>query len=87
MSFEFIRDLEMATSGDVSPGQLSPGSVGDIALDDGADSGSSLIHERIEFVLLHFNDAHNVVPLNGDVIWSTVLDDDLAVLVAVNGDK
>ncbi len=75
----------MATSGDVFPGQFSPWSVGDIALDDGANSGSSLIRERIEFVLLHFNDAHNVVPFNGDVIGSTVLNDDLVVLVAVNG--
>ncbi len=77
----------MAASGNVFPGQSSSRSVGDIALNDGADSGGSLICERIEFVFLHFNDAHNVVSLNGHVVGSAVLDDDLAILVAVNGDE
>ena len=70
-----------------SLGQSGSRCVWDFVLDDGADSGGSFVRERIEFVLLHFNDAHNVVSLNGDVIGSTVLDDDLAILVAVNGDE
>ncbi len=74
-------------SGDVSSGQLSSRSVGDITFNDGADSGGGLVCERIESVLLHFNDAHNVVSFNGDVIGSAVLDDNLAVLIAVNGDE
>ncbi len=87
MSLEFLRDLEMAASGDVFSGQLSSRSVRDIALNYGTDSGGGLVCERIEFVLLHFNDAHNVISFNGNVVGSAVLDYDLAILVAVNGDE
>jgi len=87
LHLEFFQDLEMAASGDVSLGQSWSRSIGDIVLDNGANSGSGFIRKRIELVFLHFNDSHDVVPLDGDVIGSAVLDDDLAVLVAVNGDK
>ncbi len=66
--------------GNFFSGQLDPGSAGNIALDNGADSGCGLVRERIYLVFLHFDNAHNVVPLDGDVIGSTVL-------VAVNGDQ
>ncbi len=87
MRLEFVRNLEMAMSGNVFSGELDLGSAGDIAFDDGADSGCGLIGKRINFVFLILDDAHNVVPLNSDVIGSAVFDDDFAVLVVVNGDE
>jgi hypothetical protein len=62
---EFIRDLEMALSGNVLLGQPWSRSIGNVALDDGTDSGGGLVRERIELVFLYFNDSHDVVPLYG----------------------
>ncbi len=87
LSFEFIQNMEIATPGDVFSGQLSPGSAGNIAFDNGADSGGGLVCKRVDFVFLHLNDAHDVIPLDNDVIGSTVFNNDLTVLIAVNGDK
>ncbi len=77
----------MAASGNVFPGQPSSRSIGDIVFNDGTNSGGGFVRKRIEFILLHFNDSHDVVPFNGDVVGSAILDDDLAGLVAVNGDE
>ncbi len=87
LGLEFIRDLEMAASGNVLFGQPGSRSIGNVVLDNGANSGGGFVCERIELVFLHFNDSHDVVPFDGDLIGSTVLNDDLAVLVAVDGDK
>ncbi len=87
MSFEFIRDLEMAASGDVLLGQPGSRSVGNVVLDNGANSSSGFVRERVELVFLHFNDSQDVVPFDGDLIGSAVFNDAFAVLVAVNGDK
>jgi hypothetical protein len=65
---------------------LNPGSAWNIAFDGGADVGCSVVHEGVHFVLLHLNDAHDVIPLDGDVIGSAVCNDDLAILVAVTAD-
>ena len=87
MCLEFLRDVEMAASGDVFLDQSWSRSIGDIVLDNGANSGGGFVRKRIELVFLHFNDSHDVVPLDGDVIGSAVLDDNLAVLIAVNGEE
>ena len=87
MCLEFLRDLEMAASGDVFLGQSWSRSIGDIVLDNGANSGGSFIRERIELVFLHFNDSHDVIPFDGDLIGSAIFNDDFAVLIAVDGDK
>jgi hypothetical protein len=87
LSLEFVRNLEIAMPGNVFSGQLDPGSAGNIPFDNGADSGWGLVHEGVYFVLLHFDTANNVVPLNGDFIGSAVFNNDLAVVVAVNGDE
>jgi hypothetical protein len=87
LGLEFIRDLEMASSGNVFFGQPRSRSIGNVTFDNGADSGCGLVRERIELVFLNFNNSHDVVPFYGDLIGSAVFNDDLAVLVAVNGDK
>jgi hypothetical protein len=87
LHFEFVRNFEVATPGDVVSSQPDPGSAWDIAFVNGADFGRGIVHEGIHFVLLHFNDAHDVIPLDGDVIGSTVFNNDLAILVVVNGDQ
>ncbi len=87
LGLEFIRDLEMAASGNVLLGQPGSRSIGDVVLDNGANSRCGFVRKRIELVFLHFNDSHDVVPFDGDLVGSAVLDDDFAVLVAVDGDK
>ncbi len=87
LSSEFIWDLEMAASSNVFLGQPGSRSIGDVVLDKGANSGGGVVRERIELVFLHFNDSHDVVPLDGDLVGSAVLNDNFAVLVAVDGDK
>ncbi len=87
LCFEFLRNLEIATPGNVVSSELNPGSAGNIAFDCGADVGRGVIHEGLHFILLHLDDAHDVVPLNGDVIGSTVFNDNFAILVAVNADQ
>ncbi len=57
-SFEFIRYLEMAPSGDVLLGLLWSWRVQNVVLDNGANSGGGFICERVELVFLHFNDPH-----------------------------
>ena len=86
-SFEFIRYLEMALSGDVLLGYLWSWRVWNVVLDNGANSGGGFIRERVELVFFHFNDTQDVVPFNGDLIRSAIFDDDLAVLVTVNSEK
>jgi len=56
-------------------------------LDNGADFGRGIVQQGIHFVLLPLNDAHDVIPLDGDVIGSTVFNNDLAIMVVVNGDQ
>ena len=63
----------MATSGDVFLGQSGFWCVRNVVPDNGADSSSGLIREGVELVLFYFNDPHDVVPLNGDLVWGTVL--------------
>ena len=66
--------------------QSGPGCVRDFVLDDGADSGSGLIREGVECVFFHLDDPHDV-PFNCDLVWGTILNDDLAVLIVVDGDQ
>ncbi len=66
---------------------MSSWRVGNVALDNGADSGGSFVCERIELVFLHLNDSHDVIFLNGDLVRSAVFNDDFAVLVIVDSDK
>ena len=73
--------------GNVVSGELSPGSAGYIALDRGTDVGRGFVREGVHFIFLHLDDAHDVVPLNGDFVWSAVLDDDFAVLVTADADQ
>ncbi len=61
--------------------------VWNVALDNSTNSGGGFIRERIELVLLYFNDSHDVVSFDGDLVRSAVFNDDLAVLVVVDGDK
>ncbi len=61
--------------------------IWNVALDDGANSGGGFVREGIELVLLHFDDPHDVVSCDGDLIRSTVFNDDFAVPVVVDGDK
>ena len=84
---ELIRDLEMASSGNIFFGQSRLWGDWNVALDNGTDSGGRFICERIELVFLHFNDPHDVLSLNGDFVRSAVFNDDLAVLVVVDSDK
>ncbi len=58
---EFLWNLEIAMPGNVVSGKLNPGSAWDIAFYGGAHVSCSVVH---------FNDAHDVIPLNGDVIGS-----------------
>ncbi len=83
---EFLWNLQVAMSGNSVCGESSPGSVQDIALDSGTDVSPGLVSEWIHFVFFYFHNAHDVIPLDGDLVWSTVLDDDFAVLVIVNAD-
>ena len=87
LRFEFVQNVEIATLGNVFSGQLGPGSAGNIAFDNGADSFCSLVCKRVNLVFFHLNDAHDVVPLDGDVVGSAVFNNDLAVLIVVNGDE
>ncbi len=87
LCLEFVRNLEIATPGNVVSGQLNPGSAWNVAFDNGADIGRGIVREGIHFVLLHLNDAHDVVLLDGDIIGSAVFNNDLAILVVVNGDQ
>jgi hypothetical protein len=84
---EFVRHPEMASSGDVLLCQLWSWCIWDIAFDNGTNSGGGFIREMIELVLLYFNDAHDVVSFDGDLVRSAVFNNDLAVLVVVNGDQ
>ncbi len=67
--------------------ELISGSAGNVALDGGADIGRGLIREWIHFIFLDLDDAHDVIALDSDFVGSTILDDDFAVLVAVNADQ
>ncbi len=87
LGLEFIQDLEMTASGNVLLYQPGSRSIWDVVLDNGANSSGSFVRERIELVFLYFNDTHDVVPFDGDLIGSAVLNDNFAVLVAVDGDK
>jgi hypothetical protein len=87
LSPEFVWDLEMASSGNIFFGQSGSLSVWNVALDNGADPVSGFVRERVEFIFFHFNDTQDVIPFNGDLIRSTVFNDDLAVLVTVDSDK
>jgi hypothetical protein len=84
---EFFRDLEVAPFGDVVLSKFIPGSAGNIAFDRGADISCSLIREGVHLIHLDLDDAHDVVPFDGDFVGGTVLDDDLAVLVTVDADQ
>ncbi len=84
---EFFRDFEVASFGNVVSSKFIPGSAWNIAFDGGADIGRGLIHEWIHLVLLDLDDALDVIPLDGDFVWGTLLDDDHAILVAVNADQ
>ncbi len=57
--------------------------VRNVVLDNGANSGGGFIRERVELIFLHFDDPHDVVPFDGDLVRGTVFNDDLAVLVVV----
>ena len=61
--------------------------VWNVALDNGTNSSGGFVRERIELVLLQFNDPHDVVSLDGDLVRSAVFNNDLAILVVVDGDK
>ena len=39
---------------------------------------------RLELVILDLHKSHDVIPLDGDLVWCAVFDDDLAVVVFVN---
>jgi hypothetical protein len=80
---EFFWNLKVALLGNVISSKFILGSAGNIAFDGGADIGRGLICEWIHLVLLDLDDAHDVIPLDGDFVWGTVLDEDLAILVAV----
>ncbi len=84
---EFLQDWQIALFGNVVLGKPSPGSVWNVAFDGSTDVGSSLICEWVHFVLFDLHNDHDVIPLNGDFIRGTVLDDNLAVLVAVDADQ
>jgi hypothetical protein len=84
---EFFWDLEVAPFGNVVSSKFIPGSAGNVAFDGSADISRSLVREWIHLILLDLNDAHDVIPLDGDFVWATVLDDDLAILVAVDADQ
>ncbi len=81
-----VPNVEIATPGNVFPGQLSSGSLWNVALDDGAYFCGGFICEGVHFILLDFDETHNVVSFNGNVLWSAVGNDDFAVLVVVNVD-
>ncbi len=85
--FEFFRNLEVTSPGNVVPGELHLGSAGNIAFDRGANVGRGFVHEGVHLVLLDLDGGHDVVPLDGDFIGSTVFDDDFAVLITVNADQ
>ncbi len=87
LCFEFLRNLEIATPGNVVSSELNPGGAWNITFDCGADVGRGDVRERVHFILLHLNDAHDIIPLDGDIVESTVFDDHLAILVAVNADQ
>jgi hypothetical protein len=87
LCLEFLWNLEIAMPGNVVSGKLNPGSSWDIAFYGGAHVGCSVVREGAHLVLVYFNDAHDVIPLDGDIIGSAVFNDDLAILVAVNYDQ
>jgi len=41
---------------------------------------------RLELVILDLHESHDVIPLDGDLVWCAVFDDDLAVVVFVDAD-
>ena len=61
--------------------------IWNVALDNGTNSGGGFVRERIELVLFHFDDPHDVVSFDGDLVRSAVFNDDLAVLVVVDRDE
>jgi hypothetical protein len=83
---EFFRNLQVAMPCNLVSGQLGPGSVWYVAFDGRTNFSGSVVREWVKFVNLNLHNAHNVVPLNGDLIRSTVLVNDFAVLVLVNAD-
>jgi hypothetical protein len=83
---EFFPDLEVALLGYFVSSEFIPGSAGNIAFDGGTDISPRIIHEWIHLVFLDPDDAHDVIPLNSDFIWSTIFDDDFAILVAEYAD-
>jgi hypothetical protein len=83
---EFFWNLQVASLDNFVSGEFRRGSFWDIAFDGGSDVGCGLIREWIHFVFFDLHDAHDVVPLDGDLVRSTVLDENFAVLVFVNAD-
>jgi hypothetical protein len=77
---------KFAASCDLVSGELGPGSVQDVSLDGRTDVCCAIICEGIKLVFFNLHDAHDVVSLDGDLLRSTVLNDDLAVLVPVDAD-
>ncbi len=73
--------------GNVISGKLRPRSAWYVAFDRGTDVSRGFICEGVHFFFLHLDDDHDVVPLNGDFVWCAGLDDDFAVLVAVDDDQ
>ena len=67
--------------------QSGSSGIRSVVLDHGADSGCGLIREGVELVLFYFNDPHDVVPVDGDLVRGTVLNDDLAILIFIDGDE
>jgi len=72
-----------AFHGDVVLSKFIPGN----AFDSGADISCSLVHEGVHIALLDLDDAHDVVPFDGDFVCGKVVNDDLAVLVTVDADQ
>ncbi len=84
---EFLRNLQVAPLENVISGKSSPGSVWNVTFDGSADFSRSLVREWVHLVFFHFHDAHDVVPFDGDFVQGTVLNVNLAVLVAVDADQ
>ncbi len=84
---EFLRNLEVASFCNVILSEVSPGSAGNVAFDRGADVGRGLVREGVHLVFLDLNDAHDVIPFDGDPVRSTILDYDSEVLIIVDADQ
>jgi hypothetical protein len=83
---EFVRNLQVAMSCDFVSGQFVLGSDWYVAFDGRTDFGGGVVHEWVKLIVFNFHNAHDVIPLNGDLVRHTVLGDDFAILVVVNAD-